>query len=64
MEDCSVAVLIVRENRRYARRQATWFRKEAGVRWLETPGEHQAACEAAAELLAAGLRGATGRVLS
>lgn len=56
--------LIVRENRRYARRQATWFRKEAGVRWLETPGEHQAACEAAAELLAAGLRGATGRVLS
>lgn len=56
--------LIVRENRRYARRQLTWFRREAGVRWLETPGEHPAACDAAAALLDAGVRNGTGRVLS
>ena len=56
--------LIARENRRYARRQSTWFRKEAGVRWLETPGEHPQACEAAAELLDDGLRNGAGRVLS
>ncbi len=31
--------LIVRENMRYARRQLIWFRKEAGVRWLEGAGE-------------------------
>ena len=31
--------LIVRENMRYARRQLIWFRKEAGVRWIEGPGE-------------------------
>lgn len=31
--------LIVRENMRYARRQLIWFRKEAGVRWLDGAGE-------------------------
>ena len=56
--------LIVRENRRYARRQATWFRKEAGVHWIGTPGEHPAACDAAAERLDAALRHGTGCVLS
>ena len=56
--------LIVRENRRYARRQSTWFRNEAGVHWMETPGEHPAACEAVEELLDAGVRDGTGHVLS
>ena len=56
--------LIVRENRRYARRQSTWFRSEAGVHWLETAGEHPAACGAVTELLDAGSRDGTGRVLS
>jgi tRNA dimethylallyltransferase len=32
--------LIVRENMRYARRQLIWFRKEAGVRWLQAGGEN------------------------
>jgi tRNA dimethylallyltransferase len=41
--------LIVRENMRYARRQLIWFRKEAGVRWLQAGGETDAA---AAEALA------------
>ncbi len=32
--------LIVRENRRYARRQLTWFRKEPNLQWIDLPGEH------------------------
>ena len=56
--------LIVRENRRYARRQLTWFRNEPGVRWMGTPGEHPAAGDAVAELLDAAIRDGTGRVLS
>jgi tRNA A37 N6-isopentenylltransferase MiaA len=31
--------LIVRENRRYARRQLIWFRKEPNLVWLQTSGE-------------------------
>jgi len=31
--------LIVRENRRYSRRQMIWFRKEPGVEWFDGPGE-------------------------
>jgi tRNA dimethylallyltransferase len=31
--------LIVRENRRYARRQLIWFRKEPNLKWLDGPGE-------------------------
>ncbi len=31
--------LIVRENRRYARRQLIWFRKEPKLRWFDGPGE-------------------------
>jgi tRNA dimethylallyltransferase len=31
--------LIVRENRRYSRRQMIWFRKEPNLHWFEGPGE-------------------------
>jgi tRNA dimethylallyltransferase len=31
--------LIVQENRRYARRQLIWFRKEPNLRWLDSAGE-------------------------
>jgi tRNA dimethylallyltransferase len=31
--------LIVRENRRYARRQLIWFRKEPNLIWFDGPGE-------------------------
>jgi tRNA dimethylallyltransferase len=34
--------LIVQENRRYARRQLIWFRKEPNLEWLEGPGEENA----------------------
>ena len=33
--------LIARENRRYARRQLIWFRKEPNLDWIHTPGEHR-----------------------
>ncbi len=56
--------LIVHENRRYARRQLTWFRKEAGVHWVETPGEHPATCEAVEALLDARIRPRMGLTLS
>lgn len=39
--------LIVRENMRYARRQAIWFRSEPGVQWIPGPGETTAARDAA-----------------
>ncbi len=31
--------LIVRENRKYSRRQLIWFRKEPNLRWISAPGE-------------------------
>jgi tRNA dimethylallyltransferase len=39
--------LIIRENMRYARRQASWFRSEPGVHWIDGPGELEAARHAA-----------------
>jgi tRNA dimethylallyltransferase len=41
--EAETRALIVQENMRYARRQAIWFRKEAGVRWLDAAGESDAA---------------------
>jgi tRNA dimethylallyltransferase len=38
--------LIARENRHYARRQLTWFRKEPGLEWFEGPGESAATINA------------------
>jgi len=33
--------LIVRENRRYARRQLIWFRKEPNLQWIHVAGERE-----------------------
>ena len=33
--------LIVRENRRYARRQLIWFRKEPNLQWIHAAGERE-----------------------
>jgi tRNA dimethylallyltransferase len=41
--EAETRALIVQENMRYARRQAIWFRKEAGVRWLDAAGETETA---------------------
>src|SRR5690606_34477419 len=49
--------LIVRENRRYARRQSTWFRKAPNLVWLEGPGETPEANDCVARaLVARGIR--------
>jgi tRNA dimethylallyltransferase len=37
--------LIVQENRRYARRQLIWFRKEPNLIWFDGPGEDPATRE-------------------
>ena len=45
--------LIVRENRRYARRQLIWFRKEPNLRWIHAAGEREATVEEVARAVAA-----------
>jgi tRNA dimethylallyltransferase len=38
-DEPATRALIVQENRRYARRQLIWFRKEPTLRWFDGPGE-------------------------
>ena len=51
-DEPSTRALIARENRRYARRQLIWFRKEPNLVWLESSGEHPATLAAAETLVA------------
>jgi tRNA dimethylallyltransferase len=44
--------LIVRENRRYSRRQLIWFRKEPNLRWISAAGEQAGTVDAVAADLA------------
>jgi tRNA dimethylallyltransferase len=39
--EAETRALIVQENRRYARRQLIWFRKEPNLRWFDGPGERE-----------------------
>ena len=48
--------LIVQENRRYARRQLIWFRKEPTLIWFDGPGEQPATQQRVLDALAARLR--------
>jgi tRNA dimethylallyltransferase len=50
-DEAATRALIAQENRRYARRQMIWFRKEPDVHWLEGPGESAATIAAAARLV-------------
>ena len=45
--EAETRALIVQENRRYARRQLIWFRKEPNLVWLDGPGESPATFAAA-----------------
>ena len=45
--------LIVQENRRYARRQLIWFRKEPTLIWFEGPGEQPGTLDRVSATLAA-----------
>jgi tRNA dimethylallyltransferase len=38
-DEAATRALIVQENRRYARRQLIWFRKEPNLLWLDSAGE-------------------------
>ena len=37
--------LTSRDTRRYAKRQMTWFRREDGMRWIQSPGESESALQ-------------------
>ena len=45
--------LIVRENRKYSRRQLIWFRKEPNLQWIHAAGEGESARDEATRVLAA-----------
>jgi tRNA dimethylallyltransferase len=50
-DEAATRALIAQENRRYARRQLIWFRKEPNLQWLAGPGESDATIAAASRLL-------------
>jgi tRNA dimethylallyltransferase len=50
-DEASTRALITQENRRYARRQLIWFRKEPNLVWLEGSGESPDTFAAASALL-------------
>ncbi len=52
-DEAATRALIAQENRRYARRQLIWFRKEPNLVWLDGPGEGPAVIERAAQALTA-----------
>jgi tRNA dimethylallyltransferase len=51
-DEASTRALIAQENRRYARRQLIWFRKEPNLSWFDGPGESAAAIAGVRHLIA------------
>ena len=52
-DEAATRELIVRENRRYARRQLIWFRKEPNLRWIHAAGEREETLREVVRALAA-----------
>jgi tRNA dimethylallyltransferase len=52
-DEQSTRELIVRENRKYSRRQLIWFRKEPNLQWIHAAGERERTLEEVARTLAA-----------
>lgn len=50
-DEAATRELIVRENRKYARRQLLWFRKEPNLQWIYAPGEGEDTASQVAEIL-------------
>ena len=50
-DEASTRALIAQENRRYARRQLIWFRKEPNLIWLDGPGDRPATVASANRLI-------------
>ena len=56
-DEAATRALIAQENRRYARRQLIWFRKEPNLSWFDGPGERpEALTRVEGALAARGLR--------
>ena len=51
-DEAATRALIAQENRRYARRQLIWFRKEPNLSWFDGPGESPATIAAVHRLVA------------
>jgi tRNA dimethylallyltransferase len=51
-DEAATRALIAQENRRYARRQLIWFRKEPNLQWFDGPGESPTTIAAVNRLLA------------
>jgi tRNA dimethylallyltransferase len=51
--EADTRALIVQENRRYARRQLIWFRKEPNLMWFDGPGESPVTVQRVEQALAA-----------
>ena len=52
-DEADTRALIAQENRRYARRQLIWFRKEPNLVWFEGPGTHAEVQDSVVAMLAA-----------
>ena len=50
-DEAATRALIAQENRRYARRQLIWFRKEPNLVWFDGPGESAATIAAVQRLI-------------
>jgi tRNA dimethylallyltransferase len=58
-DEADTRALIVRENRRYSRRQLIWFRKEPNLQWIHAAGEREDTQQQAVRALTgAGVRSA------
>lgn len=52
-DEAATRELIVRENRKYARRQLIWFRKEPNLQWIHAAGEREGTRDEVARTIAA-----------
>jgi len=55
-DEPSTRALIAQENRRYARRQLIWFRKEPNLSWFDGPGESAATIDSVQRQIATRLQ--------
>jgi tRNA dimethylallyltransferase len=51
-DEAATRALIAQENRRYARRQLNWFRKEPNLSWFDGPGESATTTDSVQRLVA------------
>ena len=59
-DEHATRALIVQENRRYARRQLIWFRKEPNLIWFDGPGERPETVQRVHDALPPGVCAARG----